>query len=314
MARRRSPLLQEVVWRFEAAAFDLYTAVSRALPIDAVSAGTGWLARAVGPLTRAHRTALLGLRIAFPEMNERDRAALAIAQWENFGRYIGEFPVLDRLTMASGRVEVVGYERLLAIGGDRASVVFISGHLSNLEVMSAVIVNAGIPCDITYRAANNPHVDRRIKRARARYGVTLFAPKGADGARELLAALGAGRSVAMMNDQKYDGGVEGVFFGRPVRTNPAAARLARRFGATIQPLSVIRLHGARFRLTVHEPIAVEITDDRGEDVDRAVDAINSFIEDRVRERPHEWWWMHRRWPSEVYAHAEEQLSEGLSHT
>ena len=32
-----------------------------------------------------------------------------------------------------------------------------------------------------------------------------------------------------------------------------------------------------------------------------VAAINAFIEARVRERPGEWWWLHRRWPAEVYA-------------
>ena len=288
------------MWRLEAIAFDAFTAVVRIAPIDAASWAFGKLAVAMGPLTRAHKTAQLGLRLAYPNMPEEDRSWIAVAQWENFGRYIGEFPVLDRLNLASGRVEIVGYDRLLAIARDRTSVIFISGHLSNMEVMSGVIVNAGIPCDITYRAANNPYVDRRMRATRARYGVTLFAPKGADGARELLTALASGRSVAMMNDQKYDGGSPGVFFGKPVRTNPAAARLALKFGAVIQPMSVSRTRGARFRVVVHEPIRVVATGDRAADIDRGVDAINAFIEARVRERPEAWWWMHKRWPAEVY--------------
>ena len=305
MGRRRTPWVQDLIWRLEAAAFDVFSGVARALPMDVVSWFFGRLATAVGPLTRAHRTALLGLKIAFPEMSDNERAALARAQWDNFGRYIGEFPLVDRITPERGRVEIEGLERLQAIARGGASAVLISGHLANVEVMAAAIVSAGIVCDVTYRAANNPYVDARIIAGRARYGVTLFAPKGADGARSMLTGLAAGRSVAMLNDQKYDGGSEGVFFGQPVRTNPAASRLARKFGAIIQPMSVQRTQGARFKVIVHEPIRVPVTEDKSDDIDRGVDAINAFIEARVRERPQEWWWMHRRWPAEVYRAVED---------
>ena len=300
MGRRRTPWVQQMVWRLEALAFDVFTALARALPMDAVSWAFGRLAMAVGPLTRAHRTALAGLRIAFPEQTEAERSRLALEQWDNFGRYIGEFPVVDRITPERGRVEIDGVERLRAIAESGAPAVLISGHFSNIEVMASVILSAGVTCDITYRAANNPFVDARIREARARYGVTLFAPKGADGARALLTGLAGGRSIAMLNDQKYDGGSEGVFFGHPVRTNPAAARLARKYGTIIQPMSVQRTRGARFKVIVHEPIRVPVTTDRATDIDRGVDLIDAFIEARVRERPHEWWWMHRRWPAEVY--------------
>jgi KDO2-lipid IV(A) lauroyltransferase len=186
--------------------------------------------------------------------------------------------------------------------------VFVSGHLSNMEIMAAAILDAGIPCEITYRAANNPYVDARIKRSRFAYGVRMFAPKGAEGARELLQALKAGRSVAMMNDQRYDAGVAGPFFGRPVMTNPAAVRLALRFGTAIQPMSIQRVGGVRFRLVAHEPIEVVDTGDRTRDIEVGVAAINAFIEARVRERPGEWWWLHKRWPREAYA---ELAAKGL---
>ena len=301
MAKSRSPVVQDLIWRLEAAGFDLFTAIVRALPIDVASAAGGALFRALGPLTSAHRTAARGLRLAFPDISGAEHARLLSVQWDNFGRYIAEFPVLDRLTRSSGRVEIVPGEDLARIAAEARPVVFVSGHFSNMEVMSAAILEAGIACDITYRAANNPYVDARIRRSRFRYGVRMFAPKGADGARDLLAALGAGRSVAMMNDQKYDGGVAAPFFGRTVYTLPAAARLALRFRADIRPLSVTRTVGARFRLTVHDPIRLIDTGDRPRDVLSGVTAINAFIEARVRENPGEWWWMHKRWPKTDYA-------------
>jgi len=303
MARSSSPLIRSLLWRLEALGFDLFTALARLAPIELWSAGFAALFQTLGPLTGAHRTARRNLELAFPDLPEPATRTILKAQWANFGRYIAEFPLLDRLTPASGRVDVSGAGRLAEIARAGRPVVLISGHLSNLEIMAAAIVEAGIPCEVTYRAANNPLVDARIRRRRFRYGVRLFAPKGAEGARELLAAMKAGRSVAMMNDQRYDAGVAAPFFGWPVMTNPAAARLALRFGTEIQPMSIQRVAGVRFRVFTHAPITVADTGDKTRDIARGVAAINAFIEARVRERPGEWWWMHKRWPREVYAKA-----------
>ncbi len=180
--------------------------------------------------------------------------------------------------------------------------VFVSGHLSNWEVMPAAIVDSGVVCEMTYRAANNPYVDERIKASRFRYGVRLFAPKGGDGARELLEGMKQGKSVALMNDQKFNSGVEGLFFGHPVRTAPGPSRLALRFGTVLQPMSVQRTWGARFRAVVHDPIhrARHGRPHRRHRGGRS-SRINAFMEERIRERPEEWFWVHRRWPNEVYA-------------
>jgi KDO2-lipid IV(A) lauroyltransferase len=299
----RAAFIKDLGWRLEVAGFNLLSVALRLLPTDAVSGFGGALFKALGPITGAHRTADLSLRLAFPDMAREERRRLLAAQWENFGRYVFEFPLTDRLVPAGGRVEVVGGERLAAIAASGRPAVLISGHFSNFEVMAAVIVAAGIRCNVTYRAANNPYVDARIKESRRRYGVTLFAPKGGDGARELLEGMSDGRSVAMLNDQRYDPGVAAPFFGRMVMTNPAAVRLALRFGATIQPMSIERLEGARFRCVVHPPIVIASTGERAADIETGVAEINAFIEARVRERPGEWWWLHRRWPASDYAAA-----------
>ncbi|MDE2356446.1 MAG: lysophospholipid acyltransferase family protein [Alphaproteobacteria bacterium] len=295
MAKALPSRRQDRLWRLEALAFDVFTALVRILPVDLVSALGGALGRWIGPLTSAHRTAVRNLEIALPELDAAGRARILRQQWDNFGRYLFEFPIADRLTPAGGRVTVTGFERLQAIARSGRPAVLISGHFANIEVMAAVILAAGIACDVTYRAANNPYVDRRIIEGRFRYGIQLLAPKGAEGARDLIASLKAGRSIAMLNDQRYDTGVAGPFFGQEVMTLPAGVRLAQRFGAVLQPMSIVRLKGARFRVEVHPPIPLTGDEAAG------VAAINAFIEARVREHPGQWWWMHRRWPAQVYA-------------
>ncbi|RZJ42087.1 MAG: lipid A biosynthesis acyltransferase, partial [Brevundimonas sp.] len=112
--------------------------------------------------------------------------------------------------------------------------------------------------------------------------------------------LERGESVALLNDQKFSEGPEVTFFGQPVNAAPGPSRLALRFGTVMQPISVVRLPGVRFRVTVHEPIPVPPTGDRQADIARGVQAITTFIEDRVREVPEDWFWVHKRWPQKVY--------------
>ena len=296
---------QDLIWRLEAAAFSGLFAVLRGLGVDRASSLGGWLLRTLGPLTGTQKTVMRNLRIAFPDMTLDDRRKLALAQWDQTGRTFAELAVMDRLTPDGGRVEVVGIERLHALRDGGRPAVLISGHLANFEVMAAVIMAAGVPCLVTYRAANNPYVDALIRQSRERYGIRLFAPKG-DGTRELVSGMKRGDSIALLVDQKYNEGPEVHFFGQPVNASPGAARLALKFGTVMQPLSVVRLPGARFRVTAHEPITVQDSGDKAGDVLRGVQAANSFVEDCVRRHPEDWFWVHKRWPNAVYAGLSEE--------
>src|SRR5690606_38429750 len=186
------------------------------------------------------------LRIAFPDMDAAERDRLAVDQWEQTGRTFAELAVMDRLTPESGRIDIVGLERLHAVRDSGRPVVLISGHLANFEVMAAVIMAAGVPCQVTYRAANNPYVDALIRQSRERYGIKLFAPKG-DGTRELMAGMKRGESIALLVDQKYSQGPAVESFGQPGNASPGAARTARKCGTVTQPLSAVGRPGAASR-------------------------------------------------------------------
>lgn len=293
--------VSKTIWMLEAALFDAAMLFARLFSVDSVSDFGAWAFRTLGPLTGANRVAERNLRIAFPEADEAEINQLLRAQWTELGRSLMEFLVLDRIVADTGRLQVEGEDRLGVIAAGAGPVVFISGHFSNFEMMAAAIVRAGVKCQVTYRAMNNPYVDERVRRNRFRYGVRLFAPKGLDGARELMRALERGESVALMNDQKFNGGIAAPLFGQLAHTAPGPSTFALRFGLPLQPLSVQRTGpGARFKVIVHDPIPLENTGDKAADLEAGVRRINAFVEDRVRARPTEWFWVHRRWPNEEY--------------
>jgi len=301
MTASRPSLAQDLIWRLEALGFDLLGLFFRALPLEAASSLGGFVLRKLGPLTSAHRTAERNTRIAFPDMPEAERKALLDAQWDNLGRLTSEFQLMHKLTPSSGRIEIVGGEKLRAVAESGKPAVLISGHFSNFEIMAAVIVHLGVKCDVTYRAANNPYIDRRIIETRKSYGVTMMAPKGGDGSREVMRIMAKGECVALLNDQKFNQGIELPFFGAPAHTAPGPTKFALRFDCPMIPMFVERTQGARFRVTIYDSIAPESTGDRQADIVQGVKNVNAFMEARVRERPDQWFWTHKRWPKEAYA-------------
>lgn len=293
---------QDMAWRAEAVAYDVLMFLMRLIPLDTASALGGWLLRKLGPLTKTHKVAELNTRFVWPEMPEGERAQLLRDQWDNLGRTVAEFAQVDRILPYGDnpRVTLVGGEILDDLRDRNQGAVLVSGHFANWEMLGVAIVKRGVKMQVTYRAANNPYIDKRIVDNRRSYGVRLFAPKGRDGAAELLAALKRGECVGLMNDQKFNGGVRSPFFGRDVETAPGPSRLALKFDAPIIPFCVRRTKGAYFVVTAYPPLEFERTGDKTRDIENAVVAINQFIEDRIVEAPEQWFWVHKRWPNDVY--------------
>jgi KDO2-lipid IV(A) lauroyltransferase len=294
----RVTLLHRLEWLAVSAVFGLF----RAFPLERASALGGWIGRTIGPLTGAHATALRNLRLAFPAETEAWRARIARAMWDNLGRLAGEFPHLHAIRpyVAGGRIEVEGAERLDAVRASGRGAVFVSGHFANWEIMAAAIVQRGLPCQVTYRPANNPLIDRDIIAIRRGYGATFQAAKGREGGMGLMRALARGESVALMNDQKYSDGVIAPFFGHDAATADGPTRLALRFGVPLVPLTIERLPGVRFRVRVHDPIPIDADAPADQAVRDAVVRLNAFLEAEVRARPEAWFWVHRRWPRDAW--------------
>jgi KDO2-lipid IV(A) lauroyltransferase len=286
-------------WRLECVGFDLVGALLRLLPVDAASAIGGGALGLLGPLTPVHRTALRNLRLAFPEWSAAELSRVARRQWENTGRVFFEFFMMDRILADPSRVEYPNEADIRAIMDDPRSLIFVSGHFANFEVMAAAGLRRGVEGVLVYRGLNNPYIDARMRATRLRYGVKLLAPKGLEGGRDVMAALAAGVPVGILADQKYNEGPLSPFFGHLVHTQHAPVRWAMRFGARLQTGWVERTKGARFRLCIGPVIELPKGGEPA-DVEAGVRQVNAFIEERARARPWEYWWVHRRFPDQLY--------------
>ena len=292
---------QKLLWRIEVLLYDLFVLLLRPLPIDAVSAMGGWIFKVLGPLTSLDRVVRTNIGIAFPDKDQAWIDALVKAQWEQTGRVFLEFPMLDRIARSKGRITAKGLPRLREMINNQEVVVYITMHTANWELMPACVIQHGAKVLVTYRALNNPYFDKRVKEVRASYGVEIFGQKGGAGETgKLIRALTSGLSIGLMIDQRFEQGHAGPLFGVTAHTNPGAIRMALEYGFALQLVTASRLKGANHEVTIHPPIRLEKTGDRDHDVASAVERVNRAVEEVIRENPKDWFWVHHRWPREIY--------------
>jgi KDO2-lipid IV(A) lauroyltransferase len=260
------------------------------------------LGRLVGPFTGRHQLALENLRHAFPEKSDAEREKIALGMWGNMFRLGAEYVYLESFadfdpddTEGKSRIEVTGSDIFRRVRSQNASCIFFTAHTGNFELLTVGAAAFGLDITALFRPPNNPYVAKRLLAAR-RTAMGNLIPSKTGAAWGLAKALDDGRNIGMLVDQKFHRGTLSSFFGRPVKTNPLLAKLARQFpDRPVHPARCIRLPNGRFRLHLEEAIELPRNGEGIVDIPATAQLLNDTVERWVREYPDQWMWFHRRW-------------------
>jgi KDO2-lipid IV(A) lauroyltransferase len=268
----------------------------RALPHNAArpaGAALGGLAHRLD--ARHRRVALDNVAAAFPELDEDDRRRMVRRCFRHFGGM-----AFDRLSATRfdseeicRRLTLHGWEHLVRAESEGRGVFLITAHFGSWEMMGDPMTLYRGPSFVIARPADNPFLERRIRRVRERFGNITVPRRGAG--RKAMRALRSGGRVWILADQRVHPreGIELPFFGRPAMTSTLAARLSLRCGSPAVPLFCHPEPGGRFRIEVRPPIHPEGS---GDEAVRALTArYLQVTEAEIRRHPEMWLWMHNRW-------------------
>lgn len=292
----RLPFLQRAMWRLEALGLWLFWQLCGSLSPDRASAFGSAVLRLFGPRLRKHRHFVCNLALAFPDKTESEIESLAREAWGNLGAVAAEYPHLETICagQADRRLDIVVEGNIQALRNSGTSAIYVAAHLANWEILGATLGRLGLPLAVVYMPASNPIVDGMLLRKRAALGCTLLNVQC--GLREISRCLGRGASIGLLIDQRVDGGELLPFFGIEKATTLVPARLALRYHCELVPVQVVRLAGAHFRVTFHEPVRCESMVERADRPVEMTSQVNSLFESWIRERPDEWLCSNRRWP------------------
>ncbi|WP_342152447.1 lipid A biosynthesis lauroyl acyltransferase [Methylorubrum sp. SB2] len=273
---------------------------ARALGTDRASDLGGRITRTLGPRLPSHRTAMDNLRAAYPGREEAQLQAIALQAWDNLGRTGAEYAHLDTIfdhdpaDPASQRMDVRGAEHFEAIRDDGKPGLIFSAHLANWELPAICAQKYGLETTAVFRPPNNPAAAQLVQEVR-RKTMGGLAASGPGAVFAMQGAVERGGHLGQLIDQHFTRGVVVRFFDRPVLVNPLLGKLARHHDCPVHGARVVRKPGGRFLLELTPALDLPRGVDGLIDVQGAMQAMTSVIEEWVRENPGQWLWMHRRW-------------------
>ena len=252
---------------------------------------------AIGPLFRSKKIISKNINFAFPNINSSDEKKIIKGMWSNYGRTFAEYVFLNQFSKNSPDqlVSIQGKDILDKIKEKNESVVFVSGHFANFELMAMQLSNHGINLSAIYRPLNNIFLNPLMEYLRIKYICPSQIKKGRAGMREILKKIQEGNSIALMVDQRVTEGEKVLFFNQPAYTTTIPAQIALKFSSKIVPVSLKRMSDVKFNMVVEKPIDVERSENQNKDILDISIKLNSVMENMIKNNPDQWIWSHNRW-------------------
>lgn len=192
----------------------------------------------------------------------------------------------------------------------RKGIIGLSGHLGNFPLMGVKLIQEGYPCASFIYGASEVKVVKLFFDIGSRLGFRLIpsSPSHAS-TRQALKWLRGNKILCIQADRDSPQGVFVDFFGYPAATAIGPVVLAKRTGATVLPMFVIREVNNKHRIIFGPPVELEETGDKEKDILVNSAKFTKIIESYVRKYPEQWLWTYRRWKTKP---PKEQGIEGKS--
>ena len=249
-----------------------------------------FIGKYLGPLFRSKLSIINNLKKAQINGNYKQIATNVLG---NYGRIFAEYVHLKNFKndKLNNHISIEGREYLEKIKNNKQSVVFISGHFNNFELMAMQIDKAEVDCAAIYRPLNNPYLNKIMEKIRKRDICKKQIKKGRSGTREIIKLLKKGTSIALMVDQRVREGEKALFFKHLATSTTIPAQLIKKYNCDLVPIYIERKNKFDFKMYVSKPIKINKNKSSGE----ITLFINKILEKMILKNVDQWIWTHDRW-------------------
>ena len=254
---------------------------------------SGKIFEIIGPFFRSKKVIRNNIKRALPEIDENNLKNIENSMWNNYGRIFAEYIFLKdfRYGKLASEVQIEGKEILNDIKENNKQVIFISGHLSNFELMAMFIEKSGINLSAIYRPLNNIFLNAIMESIRKKYICKNQIKKGLAGLKKLIKLKKKNYSTALMIDQRVSEGILSPLFNEKALTTTIPAQLVKKFNIPIVPVYIERINGLKFKITINQPLSFP----QNLTQQQITDNLNQILEKFILSKPENWIWSHNRW-------------------
>ena len=254
---------------------------------------SGKIFEIIGPFFRSKKVIYNNINRALPGIDKNNLKNIENSMWNNYGRVFAEYIFLKdfRYGKLSSEIEIEGQEILNDIKANNKQVIFISGHLSNFELMAMAIEKSGIKLSAIYRPLNNIFLNGIMENIRKKYICKNQIKKGLAGLKILIKLKKKNYSTALMIDQRVSEGILSPLFNERALTTTIPAQLVKKFNVPIVPVYIERIKELKFKITISQPLYFSQNASQQE----ITDNLNQILEKFILSKPENWIWSHNRW-------------------
>ena len=254
---------------------------------------SGKIFEKIGPFFRSKKIIYSNIKRAIPNIENKELRKISSLMWNNYGRVFAEFMFMKdfRTGKLAQNIEINGVSILEKIKSNKEQVVFISGHLSNFELMAMYLEKSGINLCAIYRPLNNIFLNKLMESIREKYICKNQIKKGIGGLKKLIFLKNKNLSTALMIDQRVSEGILSDFFDEKALTTTIPAQLVKKFNIPVVPVYIERTGGLKFKISINEPVSFP----QSSSVESITDDLNKILEKMIIKKPDQWIWSHNRW-------------------
>ena len=254
---------------------------------------SGKIFEIIGPFFRSEEIINSNIKRAFPNIEKSDMKKIKNFMWNNYGRIFAEYMFIKnfRSGKLSSEIYIEGKDILSEIINSKKQVIFISGHLSNFELMAMSLEKTGINLSAIYRPLNNVFLNKIMERIRKKYICKYQIKKGIGGLKNLIKLKKKNFSTALMIDQRVSEGILSNFFGEKAFTTTIPAQLIKKFNIPVVPVYIERTKDIKFKIIIEKPIYFS----KDDTIQEITDELNKILEAMIIKKPEQWIWSHNRW-------------------
>ena len=254
---------------------------------------SGKIFEIIGPFFRSEEIINSNIKRAFPNIEKSDMKKIKNFMWNNYGRIFAEYMFIKnfRSGKLSSEIYIEGKDILSEIINSKKQVIFISGHLSNFELMAMSLEKTGISLSAIYRPLNNVFLNKIMERIRKKYICKYQIKKGIGGLKNLIKLKKKKFSTALMIDQRVSEGILSNFFGEKAFTTTIPAQLIKKFNIPVVPVYIERTKDIKFKIIIEKPIYFS----KDDTIQEITDELNKILEAMIIKKPEQWIWSHNRW-------------------
>ena len=253
----------------------------------------GKLFEKIGPLFRSKKIIHANIKRALPHISQENLNKIVKLMWNNYGRVFAEYIFIKdfRNGKYSSNIKIEGQDILEKIKQTEQQVIFVSGHLSNFELMAMHLEKTGIKLSAIYRPLNNIFLNPLMEKIRKKYICKHQIKKGIGGMKKLMSLKKENFSTALMIDQRVSEGIFSNFFDQRALTTTIPAQLIKKFKIPVVPIHIQRNKGPNFKITIQKPIIFS----EESSIQSITDKLNNVLENLIKIKPEQWIWSHNRW-------------------